>query len=162
MNKHLENKIIVKELGYNLLSEGKTLKVKAEGYSMYPAIRPGSVIHIEPLNQGSIPLPGELIAWKREAGLVVHRLVRIIKRENQTFFFTRGDACAREDQPVTIDQIAGRVVRIERISGKIKASEKDLIIKPNYLYNRLLVWSLNKINKLGEIINKMGSNIDSP
>lgn len=156
MNKSSENQTIVKELGFILLSEGKTLKVKADGYSMYPAIRPGTVIFIEPLSQGSMPAPGEIIAWKRESGLVVHRVVRIIKKENQTLFFTRGDSCTREDQPVTNDQIAGRVIRIETITGKIKASEKELIIKPNYLYNRLLVWSLNKLKKSGKVINKMG------
>jgi signal peptidase I len=157
MSKSHENQKIIKELGFILLSEGKTLKVKVDGYSMYPTIKPGTVIYIEPLSLGSVPSRGETIAWKRESGLVVHRLVRIIKKEKQTLFFTRGDSCAREDQPVTYDQIAGRVVGIESEADKIKIPEKELNRKPNYLYNRLLVWSLNMLNKLYKAFNKSDS-----
>ena len=44
---------VLKEIGFMLLAEGKTLKVKAEGYSMYPSIKPGSVIYIEPFGEGN-------------------------------------------------------------------------------------------------------------
>ncbi len=90
----------MKNIGFSLLDEGTTLKVKAEGYSMYPSIKPGSVILIEPLADGLFPSPGEIIAWKRESGLVVHRLVRITKEENKICYITRGDSCAYEDQPI--------------------------------------------------------------
>src|SRR5512133_3778897 len=111
--------IFVKDIGFSLLAEGTTLRVKADGYSMYPSIKPGSVILIEPLAEGITPSPGEIIAWKRETGFVVHRLVKIIRDNVTTRFITRGDSCAYDDQPVTFERIAGKVIRIETQSGSI-------------------------------------------
>lgn len=139
---------LLREIGFSLLEEGKTLKVKAEGYSMYPSIKPGSVIHIEPLSENVTPSPGEIIAWKRPSGFVVHRLLRIIITGNQAAFITRGDSCRYEDQPVGRDQVAGRVVKVETVSGKIISSDTRLIHKPSYLYNRLIVWFILRIRKI--------------
>jgi len=145
MTKASDNHIIVKNIGFSLLDEGTTLKVKADGYSMYPSIKPGSVILIEPLTDGLFPSPGEIIAWKRESGLVVHRLVRITKEENKISYITRGDSCVYEDQPIIRDQIAGKVIRVETPSGTILSSGEKLIRKPSYLYNRLMVWVLVRV-----------------
>ena len=69
---------MLKISGLTLLSEGKTIRIKAHGYSMYPCIKPGSLILIEPINVKGLPVPGEIIAIKRENGLIVHRLTKII------------------------------------------------------------------------------------
>lgn len=148
MNKVSDNHIIVKNIGFSLLAEGTTIRVKTDGYSMYPFIKPGAIILIEPLKEESVPQPGEIIAWKRESGFVVHRLVRIVKRGNEVRYITRGDSCSLEDQPVSKEQIAGKVVRIETGSGKIKSSGNELIHKPVYLYNRLMVWVVIRIKRV--------------
>jgi len=148
MNKTPDNHIIVKNIGFSLLAEGTTLRIRADGYSMYPSIKPGSVVLIEPFPGCSSPSPGEIIAWKREAGFVVHRLVRIIREGNTTNFFTRGDSCAYEDQPINPDQIAGKVVQVETITGSIISSGNELVRKPSYLYNRLVVWILVRLRRV--------------
>ncbi len=150
-----DNHSLVKEIGFSLLAEGKTIRIRADGYSMFPAIRPGSVIYIEPFAEDQNPATGEIIAWKRDTGFVVHRLKRIMKEENRIFFITRGDSCANEDKPVLKDHIAGKVIRIESTSGKKNTSEKELIRKPNYLYNRLLVWFIIRLNKVIKIANQI-------
>jgi signal peptidase I len=140
----------LKEVGFTLLAEGKTLKVKAEGYSMYPSIKPGSVIYIEPFETGIEPVPGEIIAWKKESGFVVHRLIRVLKEEEKSSFVTRGDSCTYEDDPVTFEQLAGRVVRVETPEGKIVPAASCLNLKPDYSLNRFLVrvkWYLNKVKR---------------
>ena len=48
MSKNHLSHTVLKEIGFSLLAEGKTIRVKAEGFSMYPSIKPGSVIFIEP------------------------------------------------------------------------------------------------------------------
>ena len=48
---------IVKEIGFSLLAEGKIIRIRADGYSMFPAIMPGSVIMIEPLDRRTFPNP---------------------------------------------------------------------------------------------------------
>jgi signal peptidase I len=148
MNKASDNHITIKDISFSLIAEGTTLKLNADGYSMYPTIKPGSVVLIEPLSEGLPPSPGEIIAWKRESGFVVHRLVRIIIENNNIKHITRGDSCAYEDQPVFSEQIAGKVVRVETKTGRILSSGDNLILKPLYLYNRLLVWALLRIRKI--------------
>ena len=148
MNKVSANHIIVKNIGFSLLDEGTTIRVKTDGYSMYPFIKPGAIILIEPLKEESVPVPGEIIAWKRESGFVVHRLIRIVKSGNEVRYITRGDSCSFKDQPVSREQIAGKVVRIETGSGKIKVSGNELIRKPVYLYNRFLVWGLLRVKRV--------------
>src|SRR5665647_567864 len=113
MNKYLNKQTIVKDISLKLLSEGKTVRIKAHGYSMYPCIKPGSLILIEPIHLKSDPVPGEIIAIRRDIGLVVHRLSKIIIKNGVRLYIARGDSNAYSDYPVTIDIIAGRIVRAE-------------------------------------------------
>jgi len=146
---------VFKEIGVTLLSEGKKIKVKAEGYSMYPAVKPGSIIYIEPVDLSTGLLPGELIAWKRESGLVVHRLVRIAYDENKILYITRGDSSTNEDQPVTPDQIAGRVFRVEYPGGKPVITSIDQGKRPSYGINRMRVWFILKLKRLPGLFNEL-------
>ena len=141
--------LVLKEIGFTLLAEGKTLKVKAEGYSMYPAVRPGSVIYIEPFEKGMEPVPGEVIAWKKDPGFVVHRLVRIIYDGSSTLFVTRGDSCQGEDDPVTAGQLAGRVIRVETPGGKILRPDSFSGKKPYYRLNRILLRINSYMRRVG-------------
>ncbi|MBN2633535.1 MAG: S24/S26 family peptidase [Bacteroidales bacterium] len=152
MTEAREHISIVRETGFSLLSEGKTLKIRAEGYSMYPSVKPGSVIYIEAPGQDYMPLRGEIIAWKRQTGFVVHRVIRIIDRPDSKELVTRGDSCRYEDQPVEMGKLAGKVVRIETPSGTKVAEGRELITKPLYLYNRLLVWFILRFKKVKNLI----------
>ena len=147
MSRDRNNHTLFKDISFSLLAEGKILKIKADGYSMHPAIKTGSIIFIEPLAGNTDPVPGEIIAWKRESGFVVHRLIRILNNGNETLYFTRGDSGTYEDKPVTRDQIAGKVVKVENKKGRIKVGPQ-LIRKPYYSINRLTVWALLKFNRI--------------
>ena len=142
---------VLKEIGFSLLAEGKTLKVKAEGISMHPSIKSGSVIFIEPFKQGTEPVPGEIIAWKRDSGIVVHRLVSTYKAKMQKYYVTRGDSSLVEDEPVLYDQIAGKVVRVENPEGKPVPPEKYINKKPNYGFNRFLIRIISQIYRIKRI-----------
>ena len=133
------NRDIVKNVGFNLLSEGKSIRIKAHGYSMYPAIKPGSLILIEPIHVKGAPRPGEIIAVKRETGLVVHRLVRTEARSGVTWYIARGDSNAWADNPVTIEMIAGRITGAEATGENRVPADIRINKKPNYIVNRLRV-----------------------
>jgi signal peptidase I len=139
---------IISEVGFSLLTEGTILKIRADGYSMYPLVKPGSVLFIEPVTGDSFPSPGEIVAWKRDPGFVVHRLIRIEKKGREICFVTRGDSCRYEDSPHSGSLIAGRVVRVESTSGSLLLEGDQLIRKPAYLYNRFLVWGILKIRRI--------------
>jgi signal peptidase I len=147
MNTENNTYTVLKEIGFTLLSEGKTIKAKADGYSMYPFIRPGSVIVLGPVNDETTLTPGEVIAWKRESGFVLHRLTAIIKRGNEVTYITRGDSSLKEDQPLSREMIAGRVIFIEDVNGKTREGSQ-LIRKPVYFYNRFRVWVLLKWKRI--------------
>jgi signal peptidase I len=106
---------------------------------MYPSIKPGSIIIIEPLGQKGNPVPGEIIAIKRETGMVVHRLLKIVIKDGVRTFITRGDSNAYADAPITIDRIAGRVVRSEPSGENPEPSDIRINKKPYFIYNRIRV-----------------------
>jgi signal peptidase I len=145
MNNYKKNLNIVKDVGLTLLSEGKTIRIKAHGYSMYPCIKPGSLILIEPLNVKGMPVEGEIVAIRRESGLIVHRLSVIITKNGITSYIARGDSNANADNPVKIDKIAGRIVRAETTGENQVLADIGINTRPNYFLNRirmigLLIW----------------------
>ncbi|HSN49767.1 MAG TPA: signal peptidase I [Bacteroidales bacterium] len=151
MSKDRLSYTILKDLGFRLLAEGKTIRVKAEGASMYPSIKSGSIILIEPLKQGYDPVAGEIIAWKRDSGIVVHRLVSSYITKHQKYYVTRGDSSIAEDEPVILEQIAGKVVRVENPEGKPVSPEKYINKKPNYSLNRFLVRIISQFYRVRRI-----------
>jgi signal peptidase I len=142
MNNLTNSHAIVKDVGLTLLTEGKTIRIKAHGYSMFPSIRPGSLILIEPLNVKGIPHEGEIIAIRRETGLIVHRLSKILCKDGVTYYIARGDSNAYADKPVKIDKIAGRIVRAESTGENPVPADIRINKNPKYFINRLRVIGL--------------------
>jgi signal peptidase I len=138
----MNNQGIVKDIGLRLLSEGKTIRIKAHGYSMYPCIKPGSLILIEPIHLKGLPVPGEIIAIKRENGLIVHRLVKTIIKNGVTWFFARGDSNASADNPVNSDKLAGRIVGADTTGENPVPADIRINTRPDYFFNRLRVIGL--------------------
>jgi signal peptidase I len=139
MNKYLNKQTLVKDISLDLLSEGKTIRIKAHGYSMYPCIKPGSTLLIEPIKIKGLPVPGEIIAVKRENGLVVHRLVKIINQNSIPGYIARGDSNAYADKPVKLSMIAGRIVRAETSGENQVLADIRINKRPHYVLNRFRV-----------------------
>jgi signal peptidase I len=142
---NFRNKNIVNDISITLLSEGKTIRIKAHGYSMYPCIKPGSLILIEPIQVKGAPLPGEIIAVRREKGLIVHRLSKVVINNGVKSYIARGDSNAYSDNPVKINKIAGRIVRAETTGENPALADIRINTRPNYFINRirvigLLIW----------------------
>jgi hypothetical protein len=154
MNNQGRSKDILKNVGLNLLSEGKTIRIKAHGYSMYPCIKPGSVILIEPLQLKGMPVAGEIIAIRRENGLVVHRLSKIIRKNGTDYYIARGDSNAWDDNPVKIDKIAGRIIRAETSGENNIPADIRINTKPDYIANRLRVIGIILFKKIKGKIGK--------
>jgi len=153
MNNRPNNQAIVKDVGLTLLSEGKTIRIKAHGYSMYPCIKPGSLILIEPLNVRGLPREGEIISIKRENGLIVHRLSKIINKNSSVSYIARGDSNAYADNPVKIDRIAGRIIRAETTGENTVLADITINKKPNYFVNRIRVIGIILWKKINSLFN---------
>jgi signal peptidase I len=143
-----DKKKMVKNVGLALLAEGKTIRLKAHGYSMYPSIRPGSLLLIEPIHLKGAPVPGEIIAIEKNDGLIVHRLTKIVVKNNVRTFIARGDSNAWADNPVKIGKIAGRIVGAETTGENPVRADIRIKTRPNYFLNRLRIIGLHLWKKL--------------
>ena len=75
--------------------------------SMWPVLKRGDLIFIKGTGLEDIEI-GSVIVFRHGEGMAVHRVVRI---EGQTIT-TKGDANTKEDNPITSDDIVGRVPTI--------------------------------------------------
>ena len=82
--------------------------VTLRGGSMVPEIRPGARVRLQCGEYA--PVVGEIIAFRQEGRLVIHRLMEV---DAQGRLICRGDANPRPDAPVTLDDVAGRVVEVQ-------------------------------------------------
>jgi len=100
----------------SMLYEGRSVTVTAGGYSMWPAIRPGDAVVIDPIGT-RLPETGEIVALKRDGGYVIHRVTGVTASRNATLIRTQGDGVTREDEPSDAGMIAGVVGSVVR-SGR--------------------------------------------
>jgi len=139
----------LKNISIGLLAEGKTIRIRANGYSMYPTIKPGTVILIEPVRKKGPPGPGEIVAIKRKNGIIVHRIVRVINEDGRRKYIARGDSNPYSDPPVDGEMIVGRVTGAEGFAFL----PEDFKKRPAYFMNRLRVIGIhlrNRVRGLGK------------
>lgn len=148
MKNDISDSIILKDVSLSLLAEGKSLRIKPAGYSMFPAIRPGNVVIIAPVKNRSKLTPGDIVVFKRDSDFVLHRLTDIRHHENRILFITRGDSSVNEDKPIIADKIIAVVTTIETKKGKTRPHR----LKIYYRCNRLIVKLIQLINKSIRII----------
>jgi signal peptidase I len=118
----------------HLLASGHAARFRAEGDSMYPAIRGGDFIQVVPCAVTELRR-GQVILARTARGLTAHRIVRITERG----IITRGDNCLRSDPPVEAASVIGKVVEVEqitRVSRTLDASVK-IIALPGAFLRRL-------------------------
>jgi signal peptidase I len=121
------------------------------GTSMAPSILPGDLVLIQRANLDEIS-PGDVVLFLQKGRLFVHRVVdRKVAATagcpEESCLITRGDRLRHEDPPVTSSELLGRVVSIERDTGKVEllAHEQNRLIvrllqssdSVTYLYLRL-------------------------
>ena len=85
--------------------------------SMYPEFNRGSVVVIEQINDKYANYDklkkGEIIAYRYENSIIVHRLIEKVETNDEIFYYTKGDANNSEDNyPIKKENIIG-IVRIK-------------------------------------------------
>ena len=87
---------------------------------MAPRINKGDVVIIEKIDNNYESLKkGQVIAFKYEEKIIVHRLKNIVKDGNKYYFYTKGDANQMPDEKyVTKDSLLGKVMFRIRYIGK--------------------------------------------
>ena len=76
-----------------------------QGGSMMPTFRPGSRLRLR--CHQYVPVLGDIIAFRRETQLIVHRLLSV---DAQGRLICQGDANAMPDMPITLSEVVGMIV----------------------------------------------------
>ena len=100
-----------KDLSEDLLTHGYGVRMNARGLSMFPLIWTGDRITISPKKNIN---PADIIVFTRESQMVCHTIVRVFEKNGIKYYQTRGNSSFGLDEPVTSEQILGKVTRIER------------------------------------------------
>ena len=139
------------DLCEEMLRQGKSVRFRAPGRSMYPTIKENEAITVEPIEPSSIDVD-DIILYRQDKSVVAHRVVRINAIEPETpppcmleschsslvtrySFVTRDDTWGEQNVLVREEQILGKVISVER-----KGREVDPYTRKAKL--RLLVHTL--------------------
>jgi hypothetical protein len=108
------------QLSSDLLSGGYSVRFRASGGSMRPAICHGDVLTVGPVAPMNIT-PGSVAVYRRSDRLLAHRVVRIDADDSGALVFVLcGDAASGCDAPVAATQMLGEVVKVERRTSAIR------------------------------------------
>ena len=104
----------VLDFAAQILAQGGEVRIRARGSSMYPCIRHGDAIEVEPVEVSAVTV-GDVVLYRDENDrLVGHRVVKMGGEDLQGTLVTKGDWTPRADPPIYAGQVLGRVVAIER------------------------------------------------
>jgi phage repressor protein C with HTH and peptisase S24 domain len=92
-----------------VLESGHRARFTATGDSMYPFIRSGEQLEVEPVDESELRR-GDVVLARLGRGLTAHRVVRIERRDGRVVSITtRGDNCHSDDDSFSPDQLVGRI-----------------------------------------------------
>lgn len=144
----LRNSALFAEFVSWLLERGNSVRFRANGESMNPAIRDGEAVHVFPMNAAPIDVvpmdaaptstspvsaeptgargdsirPGEVVLAVGPAGFKAHRVLCF--RSDRNLYIMRGDSVQTEDTPVSFEQILGRVLTMERQGWGVRLARR--------------------------------------
>ncbi len=165
----IDNTDLFSELLEETLNRGHSIRFRAPGDSMYPTIRNGDILTVTPIETASITI-GDIILYRHKSGVTAHRVVRThqAKRrdslsilntqrsqtsapQTQTLspLYLRGDAAVVFDDPVSADQILGKVTLVERSGRRINPYTRSakILFSTRRLASRLRRFVFSQTNE---------------
>lgn len=105
------------EIG-KVLASRKGNRFRAQGYCMYPLIRPGDMLHIEPREVSEIAV-GDIAVFRKNGNLIGHRTIAKKLSNGVPCIVTRPDTATHGDDGPTADEhVLGIISSIKR-NGKL-------------------------------------------
>jgi signal peptidase I len=114
-----------------LIREGLNVYAKATGPSMFPIIRAGDKVLVEPKSGAEINI-GDIVLYEKDGSYIIHRLIR---KTGQSTVVTKGDNLSWSDSPIPTESILGKVVRIEGHGRRLA-----LTGRLNRIFARVIAW----------------------
>lgn len=98
----MKNKFI--ETLKSIVREGKTVRMRVNGFSMFPTLVDGDEVEIVRAKKIK---PGNIIVFHKGNFLCIHR----VKKVSNNLIWTKGDFKISKDFPISLNQVIGRVKR---------------------------------------------------
>lgn len=116
------------------LESDQHVRMTVTGSSMYPFIRGGEVVELQPMH--SLPATGDVVLAQRASmpentRYVLHRIVR----SEGGLFFLRGDSQKDCEGPFTRRDILGKAIRVFR-KGRAYRLDHGVWRRAGYAWNR--------------------------
>ena len=122
------------EITKEILSRGHNLRFRALGVSMRPFIKNGEIIIVQPLPASKLRV-GDIVFFKTDdRGLVAHRLISV---KADGLLVTKGDATYGFDREIKADKVLGKVIAVEKKSGRT--------VLLNRWHNQVIGWLISKL-----------------
>lgn len=117
---------------------------QARGMSMFPTIREGDLVLVQPVKKEELIL-GDILAYRSKdvQTSFAHRLIRIDKIKDKSYYILQGDFKDEGIDTLVFEDIVGKVVGLERDNS---------IVDINPLGNRILKLIWNRLPILGRFI----------
>jgi len=130
------------EIGRVLAARGK-LRFVASGTCMYPNVRPGDVLAVEPRAAGKVAV-GDVLVFRRGASLFGHRAVEVGRRDGRTFVITQPDRSSGPDnEAVWEEDVIGIAPAAERRGRRVSLERSRA--RPGAVRGALLAAKLRAI-----------------
>ena len=97
---------------------------------MRPFVRDGDILEVKPLGERPI-LKGDIVLYACDGYPVVHRVVARRQFGGQDYLTTQGDAFIYSDKEISLSQVYGRVVWVDKNGRRISTES---------IYWRMLSW----------------------
>ena len=95
------------------LPDGVVVQFRAEGSSMYPAIRDGELITVGRVTAADI-VRGDVLLCRQSARLLAHRVVEVAAHGSRHVLWLRGDAKSACDMPIALSDVVAKVLSVTR------------------------------------------------
>ena len=86
------------------IAQGRSFRFQARGGSMWPTIKDGELLHIQPIGKTGLRR-GDIVLFNQGGRLKAHRIIA----PQTEHVVTRGDACADSDEVILRSDILGLV-----------------------------------------------------
>jgi len=105
-----------------IIAQGRSVQIFASGYSMFPFLRKGDLLTVEPVLIETIKR-GDVVVFELEEKWIAHRVVKIRNGAKGLEFLLRGDTCIALDPVVDKENFIGSVQVFTRKNSKKKLSK---------------------------------------
>ena len=125
-------------------TENRLVEFRSHGTCMYPCLRQGDILQIEPRTAGEIRI-GDIVVFRRSNYLYAHRAVDKGKYGSVSYIVTRADRPGGgSDGPSFDEDILGVVSNATRRGVKLNLGKKDDTYGGKAFFNLYLKWYIFK------------------